>query len=154
MLTKSFNTVLPRKEALYYFHDWKTLTSVNGLAQQHFKDERFSMKGIPPLRVIADEFLKSKGITQKVEPISIMSDDFQKSVRDRSRTKTKAAEVEHAVRHYINVNIDEDPELFASFSESLSQILEEFAGNWEKIYEELERLREKIKNREQEETYD
>lgn len=153
-LTKCFNTVMPRKEALDYFNDWKTFTMINGLAQQHLRDDRFSMKGIPPkLRVIADEFLKSKGIAQKVEPISIMSDEFQKHVKDRKRTKTKAAEVEHAVRHYININIDEDPELFASFSESLSQILEEFAGNWEKIYEELEKLREKIKNREQEESY-
>lgn len=153
-LTKCFNTVLPRKEALEYFNDWKNFTMINGLAQQHLRDDRFSMKGIPQkLRVIADEFLKSKGITQKVEPISIMSDEFQKNVKERKRTKTKAAEVEHAVRHYININMDEDPELFASFSESLSQILEEFAGNWEKIFEELEKLREKIRNREREETY-
>ncbi|MFE6168446.1 type I restriction endonuclease subunit R [Viridibacillus arvi] len=153
-LTKCFNTVLPRKEALGYFNDWKTFTLINGLAQQHLRDDRFSMKGIPPkLRVIADEFLKSKGIVQKVEPISIMSDEFHKNVKERKRTKTKAAEVEHAIRHYININIDEDPELFASFSESLSQILMEFAGNWEKIFEELEKLREKIRNREQEETY-
>lgn len=154
MLTKSFNTVLPRKEALDYFSDWKNFSSVNELAQKHFRDDRFSMKGIPPkLRAIADEYLKSKGIDQKVSPISIMSNEFGKNVGNRKRTKTKAAEVEHAIRHHINVNIDEDPELFASFAESLAQILEEFAGNWDKIYEELENLRERIKNRENEATY-
>nr|WP_054549549.1 HsdR family type I site-specific deoxyribonuclease [Lysinibacillus sphaericus] len=153
-LTKHFNNVMPRKEALDYFNNWKNFTAINELAQSHFRDERFSMKGIPPkLRAIADEFLKSQGIEQKVAPISIMSDEFEKNVKNRRRTKTKAAEVEHAIRHYIDINIDEDPELFASFSESLSEILEEFAGNWEKIFEELEKLREKIKNREQEETY-
>lgn len=153
-LTKCFNTVLPRKEALDYLNDWKNFTGINELAQKHFRDERFSMKGIPPkLRAITDEFLKSQGIEQKVAPISIMSEEFEKNVKNRKRTKTKAAEVEHAVRHYIDINIDEDPELFASFSESLAQILEEFEGNWDKIYEELEKLREKIKNREQEATY-
>ncbi|PEW48223.1 restriction endonuclease subunit R [Bacillus thuringiensis] len=154
MLTKSFNTVLPKKEALDHFNDWKNFSSINELAQKHFRDDRFSMKGIPPkLRAIADEYLKSKGIDQKVAPISIMSDEFGKNVGNRKRAKTKAAEVEHAIRHHINVNIDEDPELFASFADSLAQILEEFAGNWNKIYEELEKLREKIKNRENEATY-
>jgi len=153
-LTKCFNTVLPRKEALDYFNDWKNFAAINELAQKHFRDDRFSMKGIPPkLRAIVDEYLISQGIEQKVAPISIMSDEFEKNVKNRKRTKTKAAEVEHAIRHYIDINIDEDPELFASFSESLVKILEEFEGNWNKIFEELEKLREKIKNREQEETY-
>ncbi|MGR3809081.1 type I restriction endonuclease subunit R [Jiulongibacter sp. NS-SX5] len=153
-LTTCFNTVLPRKEALEYFQDWKSFTEINALANKHFRDGRFSMKGIPPkLRAIADEFLKSKGIEQQIAPISIIADDFFDSVKTKKREKTKAAEVEHAIRHYIDLNIDEDPELFASFSQALEEILKNFKGNWKKIYEELEKLREKIKNREKEETY-
>jgi type I restriction enzyme R subunit len=153
-LTSCFNNVLPRKEALDFFNDWKTFTEINELANKHFRDERLSMKGIPPkLRVIADEFLKSKGLVQTVAPISIIAEDFQKGVTNRKREKTKAAEVEHAIRHYIDINIDEDPALFASFAKSLEEILENFKGNWKAIYEELEKLRKKIKNREKEETY-
>jgi type I restriction enzyme R subunit len=153
-LTSCFNTVLPRKEALEFLHDWKAFTEINALANKHFRDGRFSMKGIPPkLRNIADEYLISKGIEQKVAPISIIADDFQKHVKTRKREKTKAAEVEHAIRHYIDINIDEDPELFASFAEALEEILKNFKGNWKAIYEELEKLREKIKNREKEETF-
>ena len=145
---------MPRKEALDYFNDWKSFTAINELANKHFRDGRFSMKGIPPkLRSIADEFLKSVGIEQSVAPISIMAEDFQKNVTNKSRDKTKAAEVEHAIRHYIDINLDDDPELFASFSETLQQIMEEFRGNWKRIYEELEKLREKIRNREKEETF-
>lgn len=153
-LTTGFNTVLPRKEALDYFHDWKAFTEINALALRHFRDGRFSMKGIPPkLRKIADEFLISKGIEQSVAPISIIADDFQQNVKARKRQKTKAAEVEHAIRHYIDINIDEDPELFASFAQALEEILKNFKGNWKAIYEELEKLREKIRNREKEETF-
>ncbi len=153
-LTSCFNTVLPRKEALEFLHDWKAFTEINALANKHFRDGRFSMKGIPPkLRNIADEYLISKGIEQKVAPISIIADDFQKHVKTRKREKTKAAEVEHAIRHYIDLNIDEDPELFASFAQALEEILKNFKGNWKAIYEELEKLREKIKNREKEETF-
>lgn len=153
-LTSCFNTVLPRKEALEYFYDWKAFTEINALANKHFRDGRFSMKGIPPkLRNIVDEFLISKGIEQQVAPISIMAEDFFEKVNTKKRTKTKAAAVEHAIRHFIDVNIDEDPELFASFAKALEEILQNFKGNWKVIYEELEKLREKIKNREKEETY-
>jgi type I restriction enzyme, R subunit len=153
-LTTCFNDVLPRKEALDFFNDWKTFTEINELALKHFRDGRFSMKGIPPkLRAIADEFLKSRGLEQTVAPISIIAEDFQKGVNTKKREKTKAAEVEHAIRHYIDINLDEDPALFASFTKTLEEILENFKGNWKAIYEELEKLREKIKNREKEETY-
>jgi type I restriction enzyme R subunit len=155
ILTSCFNTVLPRKEALEFFNDWKAFTEINALANKHFRDGRFSMKGIPPkLRAIADEYLISKGIEQQVAPISIIADDFfNKVVASKKREKTKAAEVEHAIRHFIDLNIDEDPELFASFAKALEEILKNFKGNWKLIYEELEKLREKIRNREKEETY-
>lgn len=154
-LTSCFNTVLPRKEALEFFNDWKVFTEINALANKHFRDGRFSMKGIPPkLRAIADEYLISKGIEQQIAPISIIADDFfDKVVASKKREKTKAAEVEHAIRHFIDLNIDEDPELFASFAKALEEILQNFKGNWKIIYEELEKLREKIRNREKEETY-
>ncbi len=152
--TSCFNTVLPRKEALEFFNDWKAFTEINALANKHFRDGRFSMKGIPPkLRAIADEYLTSKGIEQQVAPISIIADDFFDKVKTKKRTKTKAAEVEHAIRHFIDLNIDEDPELFASFAKALEEILQNFKGNWKVIYEELEKLREKIRKREKEETY-
>jgi len=142
------------KEALDYWQDYQNLLAVNEMAHQHLRDGRLSMKGIPvKLRGIADEFLKSKDITQRVKPISILSPDFEKGVTRRARSKTKAAEVEHAIRHYIDLNITDDPELFASFAEALENILRDFKDNWDKIYEELEKLRQKIKAKEQEHTY-
>ncbi len=153
-LTRAMNLVMPRKEALDYWPAYLNLLEINTLAYRHLRDSRISMKGIPEkLRAIADEYLKSKGIEQKIKPISIMDEDFQKDVKRRKRDKTKAAEVEHAIRHYIDLNINEDPELFASFAEMLEQILEEFKDNWARIYEELEKLRQKIVAKEKEETY-
>lgn len=153
-LTAAMNAIFPAKEALDFWPDYLSFVEVNALAQQHLHDQRLNMKGIPAkLRAITDEFLRSKGITQKVAPISIMDDDFQKGVQQRQRDKTKAAEVEHAIRHYIAINIDEDPELFASFAEALELILQQFADNWQKIYEELEKLRQKIVAKEKEQTY-
>lgn len=143
--TKNLNLVFPAKEALDYMSDYQQLVAINEMAAKHFRDGRLSMKGIPPkLRSITDAFLASRGIDVKVEPISILDDDFQKEVKKHSRTKTKAAEIEHAIRHHLEVELDEDPELRASFAEALRLILEEFAQNWQKIYEKLEELRQRI----------
>jgi len=134
--------------------DYNALTEINVLAGRHFRDARLSMKGIPPkLRALTDTYLTSKGIDLKVAPISILDDDFESQVGKRRRTKTKAAEIEHAIRHHLDVDLDDDPDLQASFAEALAKIFEEFRDNWQKIYEELEKLRERIRTASQEPTY-
>lgn len=152
--TKCLNVVFPSKEALNFMGDYQTLMEINALAGKHFRDERLSMKGIPPkLRKITDAFLESRGIEVKVEPISILDEDFQREVKGRTRTKTKAAEIEHAIRHHLDVELDDDPDLQASFAETLKKILEEFKDNWNKIAEELEKLRQRIIDAGKEPTY-
>jgi type I restriction enzyme, R subunit len=152
--TKCLNVVFPSREVLEFMGDYQALMEINVLAGKHFRDERLSMKGIPPkLRKITDAFLESRGIKVKVEPISILDEDFQKEVRGRTRTKTKAAEIEHAIRHHLDVELDDDPDLQASFAEALKKILEDFRDNWNKIAEELEKLRRRIITASQEPTY-
>jgi type I restriction enzyme, R subunit len=152
--TKNLNLVFPAKEALDYMGDYQALVEVNALAEKHFRDSRMSMKGIPPkLRAITDAFLESRGIQTKVAPISILDQDFQKEVKKHGRHKTKAAAIEHAIRHHLDVELKDDPELQASFAETLKLIFEEFANNWKKIQEELEKLRQRIINANKEPTY-
>jgi len=151
---RAIDNVFPRKEALDYVKDMFRFTELNMLAGQHFRDSRMNMKGIPAkLRSITDEYLKSQGIEQKVEPISIMDESFFEHVNTKQRTRTKAAGVEHAIRHFIDININEDPELYASFAEALVEILREFKNNWDEIYRRLEELRKKIMDKEKEPTY-
>lgn len=153
-LTRALNTVFPARQALDYMADYQALTEINILAGKHFRDARLSMKGIPPkLRAIADAHLQSKGIDTKVKPISILDEDFEKDVSQRKRTKTKAAEVEHAIRHHLDIELDDDPDLQASFAEALVAIFEQFRDNWDKIYEELEKLRQRIRDAGKEPTY-
>jgi type I restriction enzyme R subunit len=152
--TKCLNIVFPAKEALDFMRNYESLMEINVLAEKHFRDGRLSMKGIPPkLRNITDAFLESRGITVKVAPISILDEDFQKEVLSRNRTKTRATEIEHAIRHHLAVEIDDDPELQASFAEALKKIFEDFQDNWNKISEELEKLRQRIINSSKEPTY-
>jgi len=152
--TKNLNLVFPARQALDSMGDFQSLVAINEMAAKHFRDGRLSMKGIPPkLRTITDAFLESRGIDVKVEPISILDEDFQREVKKHSRTKTKAAEIEHAIRHHLNVDLNDDPELQASFAEALRKIFEDFANNWRKIYDELEKLRQRIVNVANQPTY-
>jgi type I restriction enzyme R subunit len=153
-MTQSLNVVFPAKEALNYMPDYERLSEINVLAGKHFRDGRLSMKDIPPkLRAITDAYLESRGIDVKIPPISILDEDFERDVSTRSRTKTKAAEVEHAIRHHLDVELDDDPELQASFAGALAAILEQSRENWNKIYEELEKLRNRIISASKEPTY-
>ena len=152
--TKCLNLVFPSRHALKFMGDYNALSEINVLAGKHLRDRRLSMKGIPPkLRMLTDKYLKSQGIDQMVEPISILDQDFQKNVAKRRRTKTKAAEIEHAIRHYLDIELDDDPDLQASFAKALAQIFRDFRDNWKQIYEELEKLRQRIITASQEPTY-
>ncbi|MCT7965000.1 type I restriction endonuclease subunit R [Laspinema sp. D1] len=154
-LTRSLNLVYPAKAALNYQTNYKALAEINVLASRHFRDTRLSMKGIPEkLCQITDAHLESRGIFQKVKPISILDDKFESEVvTTHRRTKNKAAAIEHALRDHIEIDLDDDPELQASFAAALAEILEQFKDNWEKIYEELEKLRHRLKEAENEPTY-
>ncbi len=153
-LTRCLNLVFPAKEALPYLAEYQALAGINALAGKHFRDERLSMKGIPPkLRAITDKYLESRGIDIKIPPISILDEDFGDNVGKRKRTKTKAAEVEHAIRHHLDIELDDDPELRASFTDALAAIFQQFRDNWDRIYEELEKLRVRIIEAGKEPTY-
>lgn len=153
-LTKSINILFPARQTLEFVGDYKALAEINVLAGKHFRDQRLSMKGIPAkLRAITDAHLESRGIDIKVPPISILDEDFEKGVGEYRRTKTKAAEIEHAIRHHLDVNLNDDPDLRASFADALADIFQQFRDNWNKIYEELEKLRARIINASKEPTY-
>ena len=49
--------------------------------------------------------------------------------------------------------MDDDPDLQASFAEALAKIFQDFRDNWKRIYEELEKLRQRIINSYTERTY-
>ena len=90
--SKAMDNVFPRKEALDYLRDLNRFAEINTLASQHFLDRRMSMKGISQkLRKVTDEFLKSKGIKTKIEPISILDDKFFENVKATKRKRNQSS---------------------------------------------------------------
>ncbi|MBO2447099.1 type I restriction endonuclease subunit R [Actinomadura barringtoniae] len=83
------------------------------------------------VRELIDEHLLSLGIDQKLPPISLTADDFEEKVAALPDARTRASEMEHAVRDHIEINRGRDPRLYKQLSERLEEILRAYAENWE-----------------------
>jgi len=113
--------------------------------RNRYKDPTMDLKWAKPkIRKIIDKYLETLGINSKIPPVSLLSDDFQKEVNNAGSTKSKASEMEHALRRHIKVNMDKDPALYTRFIERINQIMERYKGNWEQIFDEFENLKREI----------
>ncbi|WP_338740514.1 HsdR family type I site-specific deoxyribonuclease [Actinomadura luteofluorescens] len=83
------------------------------------------------VRQLIDEHLRSLGIDQKLPPVSLTADDFEEKVAALPDARTRASEMEHAVRDHIEVNRGRDPRRYRMLSERLEEILRDYADNWE-----------------------
>jgi type I restriction enzyme R subunit len=113
--------------------------------RNRYKDPTMDLKWAKPkVRKIIDKYLETVGINSKIPPVSLLSEDFQKEVNKAGSTKSKASEMEHAIRRHIKVNMDKDPALYTRFIERINQIMERYKGNWEQIFDEFRNLKEEI----------
>lgn len=114
--------------------------------RDRYKDETMDLKwASQKVRKLIDKHLTSLGIDTRIEKVSILSDEFKNKVNYLNTTpKSKASEMEHAIRYHIKVNIEKDPELYRHFKDRLEVIMNSYKENWEDIVRELESLREEM----------
>lgn len=114
--------------------------------KDRYKDDTMDLKwASQKVRQLIDKHLFSLGIDTKVQQVSILSDEFKSKVDYLNKTpKSKASEMEHAIRWHIKVNIDKDPTLYNRFKDRLETILNSYKENWEEIVKQLEGLREEM----------
>ncbi|MFJ8742366.1 type I restriction endonuclease subunit R [Embleya sp. NPDC127516] len=83
------------------------------------------------VRQLLDDHLLSLGIEQKLPPVSLTADDFEEKVAALPSARTRASEMEHAVRDHIEINRGRDPRYYKLLSQRLEEILRDYAENWE-----------------------
>ncbi|WP_346936741.1 type I restriction endonuclease subunit R [Clostridium sp.] len=93
------------------------------------------------VKAIISEHLKSNGVIQWIEPITLFEDDFQTKIETQIGDEAVASSMEHAIKNVINLKMDENPVYFTSLLEKLQQILEETKNDW---IEKKARLKEFI----------
>ena len=113
--------------------------------KDRYRDETMDLKwASEKVRKLIDKHLLSMGIDTKVQQVSILSDEFGKKVDYLKTPKSKASEMEHAIRWHIKVNLEKDPALYKHFKDRLETILNAYKDNWETIAEELNNLRKEM----------
>jgi type I restriction enzyme R subunit len=122
--------------------------------KDRYKDETMDLKwASEKVRKLIDKHLLSLGIDTKVQQVSILSDEFKNKVDNLNKTpKSKASEMEHAIRWHIKVNLDKDPTLYNRFKDRLETILNAYKENWEEIVKQLGELRDEMAAGRKEET--
>ncbi|MBU3190744.1 type I restriction endonuclease subunit R [Clostridium bowmanii] len=95
------------------------------------------------VREIIEKHLKSLGVFQWIEPITLFGDDFKGKINTLKSDEAQASAMEHAVKHAISVKMDDNPVFFTSLLEKLQKILDETKNNW---IERKKKLEEFIEN--------
>lgn len=114
--------------------------------RNRYKDPTLDLKWAKAkVRKMIDKHLETLGINSKVPPVSLLSDDFTKEVdKFGKNSKSKASEMEHAIRRHIKVNMEKDPGLYKRFLQRMEEILERYKGNWDQIVDEFNKMREDL----------
>lgn len=139
---KSMDIVMPRAEAGRYIADLKQLGKINNAARNRYRDEQLNVAGCgEKVRKLINEHIYSTGVDPKIPPINLISDNFEPYVASLKSPKAQASEIEHAIKHHITVNLENDPEYYKKLSERLQDILSKMHGNWEQLLIELKKAR-------------
>jgi len=148
--TKSFfdslDLLFNTKEGGDYWVRAKRLGYLLWRIKDRYRDPTMDLKwASQKVRQLIDKHLLSLGINDKVQQVSILSDDFRIKVDYLNKTpQSKASDMEHAIRWHIKVNIEKDPELYKRFKDRLEMLMNAYRENWEEIVIQLDKLREDL----------
>ncbi len=139
LFSRYMDMLLPDPRALKYGRDLKWLGDVRARARNRYRDDQLSLEDCSEkVRALIEEHIRVEGITQVLEPISIHSEEFDEEVDKLISPEAKASEIEHAIKHEINIKLDENPVFYESLKERLERILEDYR---QRRIDEAERLR-------------
>ena len=133
------NTLMPNHIRQEDLNDLKWLSYIRAGSKARFEPEDsidISDCGEKAKELIS-EHLKSNGVYQWIEPITLFDKDFKDKINHGSN-EAIASTMEHAIKHAINVKMKENPIHYQSLLERLLRILEETNMSWEERRKQLE----------------
>ena len=123
---QAMDMLLPDPAALPFKADLQWLGKVCRAARARFRDSRFDFSGCrAKVRALIEEHISSGKVEQLLDPVSILSPEFEEKVQELGSDEARASEMEHAIRHEIHVRLDENPVFYESLRERLERIIED-----------------------------
>ena len=137
----TFDIVLPRPEAIPFVADANLFIEIQLRTRQRYRDtidgDFDPYKYQEKVRALIDQHITVLDLSQKIESIRITDPRFSAHVQGLANDRAKASEMEHAIRHHIRENLDEDPAYYGRLSERVDEILDRLEDRWEQIALEL-----------------
>lgn len=140
----SLDIILPNPLAHPYRVPAKRFGYILRVTKERYKDTSLNLGNAgEKVKTLINEHLISLGINPKVAPVELLADDFIENLNKHSggNPEAKASEMEHAIRKHCTVHHDEDPAFYKSLSEKVENLIDRYQEDWERLAEELEKLR-------------
>ena len=124
--SQSMDMMLPDQRALAYNTDLRWLGKIRGTARARYRDDRLDLSGCgEKVRKLIADAVVADGIQILVTKVQLFSPEFEEKVDALKTDEAKASEMEHAIRHEINVRVEENPAFYQSLRERLEEIIEQ-----------------------------
>ena len=132
---RTVNTVLPDPAAGPYLPDLKRFMVIKLTANRRYRVDggEFDPGAYgKKIKMLIDAHITSLGIEQQLPPVALTAADFSAKVEAMTGgSRAKASEMEHAIRHHIEIHRGQDPARYQRLSERLEQILTELKDDWD-----------------------
>jgi type I restriction enzyme R subunit len=129
------DAVLPRPEVGPYLPDATLYAEIAARARRRyqrgigaFDPSQYGAK----VRDLIDRHLVSLGISAKIPPIALTAPGFKAAIGALSGSRAKASEMEHAIRHHLEVHLGEDPVRYRRLQDRLEEILRKYHEQWDR----------------------
>ena len=124
--SQSMDMLLPDQRALAYHGDLRWLGKIRGTAKARYRDDRLDLSGCgEKVRKLIADAVAADGIRILVKEVQLFSPEFEEKVESLRTDDAKASEMEHAIRHEINVRVEGNPAFYESLRKRLEKIIED-----------------------------
>ncbi|MDQ2085426.1 type I restriction endonuclease subunit R [Herbivorax sp. ANBcel31] len=138
----SMEQILPNHVSTENINDLRWLSYLRAAAKARFepqKDLDISDCG-QKIKDIINEHLQSLGVKSWIKPMTLFDPEFKDKANKLKSDESVASSMEHAVKHVIQLKMDDNPVYYTNLMEKLKKILEETKNNWTERKKKLEKF--------------
>ena len=152
IFSKQMDIILPDPAATPFLRDLKRLGKISVGARNLYRDEQLDIAGAgEKVRELIEEHVYSTGVDPKIPPVDLLAGNYEEELNKHKTSKSRASEIEHAIKHHIKINLEDDPEYYKKLSERLKDIIRQHEEKWDEMVQLLLELRLNIETDHQQE---
>ena len=153
--SKQMDIILPDSAAIPFLRDLKRLGKISVGARNLYRDDQLDISGAgEKVRKLIEEHVYSTGIDPKIPPVDLLAVDYKEKLNQHKSPRSKASEIEHAIKHHIKINLEDDPEYYKKLSERLKDIIRRHEEKWDEMVQLLLDFRDNIESEHQKQAED